>query len=275
MSDESRKKQHLIETLDDGVATLTMNRPEARNALSGEMMQSLSEAIPRLAEDPEVRVVVLTGADEAFCAGGDVKGFANADTRSKTNQKAPSFEQRVEGLRRSTEMMETLHQMPKPSIALIPGPAAGGGLSFALACDIRICVETAFFTTAFAKIAVSGDYGGSYFLTQIVGTARAKELYFSAEVITAAKALELGMVNNVFSTQEFEEKSRQFIRKIADGALIAISYMKKNLNMALNGRLSDVLDLEAQHMTRTFDTEDHKLSAKAFVEKRTPVFRGS
>ena len=109
MSDESRKKQHLIETLDDGVATLTMNRPEARNALSGEMMQSLSEAIPRLAEDPEVRVVVLTGADEAFCAGGDVKGFASADTRSKTNQKAPSFEQRVEGLRRSTEMMETLH----------------------------------------------------------------------------------------------------------------------------------------------------------------------
>ena len=99
-------------------------------------------------------------------------------------------------------------------------------------------------------------------------------LYFSAEVITAAKALELGMVNHVFSTQEFEEKSRQFIRKIADGAPIAISYMKKNLNMALNGRLSDVLDLEAHHMTRTFDTEDHKLSAKAFVEKRTPVFRG-
>ena len=275
MSDAIKEKQHLIESIDDGIATLMMNRPEARNALSGEMMNSLTEAIPRLAADPNVRVVVLTGAEDAFCAGGDVKGFANAGDNLGAKQKpSPNFEQRVEGLRRSTEMMETLHQMPKPTIALIPGPAAGGGLSFALACDIRVCVETAFFTTAFAKIAVSGDYGGSYFLTQIVGTAKAKELYFTAEIVTAGEALELGIVNRVFHTQDFQQKSRDFIRKIADSAPIALGYMKKNLNMALRGTLSDVLDLEAQHMTRTFDTDDHKLSAKAFVEKRAPVFRG-
>ena len=243
---------HLLETFDDGVATLTMNRPEARNALSGPMMAGLQEAIPRLAADPAVRVVVLTGAGGAFCAGGDVKGFASSgETPGGSNREPPSFETRVEGLRRSTEMMELLHQMPKPTLAAIPGAAAGGGLSFALACDIRIAVETAIFTTAFAKIAVSGDYGGAYFLTQIVGTAKARELYFSADVLTAREALELGLVNRVFAADEYEAAAIAYARRLADSAPIALGYMKKNLNMALRGTLSDVLDLEAQHMTRT------------------------
>ena len=264
---------HLIESFDDGVATLTMNRPEARNALSGPMMAGLSEAIPRLAADPNVRVVVLTGAGGAFCAGGDVKGFASTPADADDGDR-PSFETRVAGLRRSTEMMELLHQMPKPTLAAIPGAAAGGGLSFALACDLRIAVETAILTTAFSKIAVSGDYGGSYFLTQIVGTAKARELYFSAEVIDAATALELGMVNRVFAASEYQDQAHAYARRLADSAPIALGYMKKNLNMALRGTLSDVLDLEAQHMTRTFDTEDHKLASRAFVEKRPPKFNG-
>ena len=139
---------HLLETIDRGIATLTMNRPEARNALSPSMMAGLEEAIPRLACDPEVRVVVLTGTGGAFCAGGDVKGFAGANASGHR----PSFEDRVKGLRSSTELVQHLHEMPKPTIAVISGPAAGGGLSFALACDIRIAVETAKFTTAFSKI---------------------------------------------------------------------------------------------------------------------------
>ncbi|MCH2354951.1 MAG: enoyl-CoA hydratase [Pseudomonadales bacterium] len=261
---------HLLETIDRGIATLTMNRPEARNALSPSMMAGLEEAIPRLACDPEVRVVVLTGTGGAFRAGGDVKGFAGANASGQR----PSFEDRVKGLRSSTELVQHLHEMPKPTLAVIPGPAAGGGLSFALACDIRIAVETAKFTTAFSKIAVSGDYGGSYFLTQLVGTAKARELYFSADVIVAPEALQLGMVNQVYAEREFEEKTKAYIERLAALPPIAIEYMKKNLNKALHGSLADVLDLEADHMTRTFDTEDHLNAAKAFVEKRSPEFNG-
>ena len=261
---------HLLETIDRGIATLTMNRPEARNALSPSMMAGLEEAIPRLACDPEVRVVVLTGTGGAFCAGGDVKGFAGANASGQR----PSFEDRVKGLRSSTELVQHLHEMPKPTIAVISGPAAGGGLSFALACDIRIAVETAKFTTAFSKIAVSGDYGGSYFLTQLVGTAKARELYFSADIIVAPEALQLGMVNQVYAEREFEEKTKAYIERLAALPPIAIEYMKKNLNKALHGSLADVLDLEADHMTRTFDTEDHLNAAKAFVEKRSPEFNG-
>ncbi|MFP6796177.1 MAG: enoyl-CoA hydratase [Pseudomonadales bacterium] len=262
---------HLLETIDRGVATLTMNRPEARNALSPSMMAGLEEAIPRLASDPEVRVVVLTGAGRAFCAGGDVKGFAEAPASSS---RRPSFDDRVKGLRSSTELVRHLHEMPKPTLAVIPGPAAGGGLSFALACDIRIAVETAKFTTAFSKIAVSGDYGGSYFLTQLVGTAKARELYFSADVIFAPEALRLGMVNQVYAEEAFNEQAREYAERLAALPPMAIAYMKKNLNKALHGTLGDVLDLEADHMTRTFDTDDHRNAARAFVEKRSPEFNG-
>ena len=171
-------------------------------------------------------------------------------------------------------MVQHLHEMPKPTVAVIPGPAAGGGLSFALACDIRIAVETAKFTTAFSKIAVSGDYGGSYFLTQLVGTAKARELYFSADVIVAPEALQLGMVNQVYAEGEFEEKAQAYVERLAALPPIAIEYMKKNLNKAMRSSLADVLDLEADHMTRTFDTQDHRNAAQAFVEKRLPEFNG-
>src|SRR6202453_3189480 len=164
----------LIETFEDGVATLTMNRPEARNALTGEMLSALSEAVRRHGADPKTRVVVLTGAGNAFCAGGDVKGFA-ADTGRGAGVgqgSGPSFEQRVAGLRGGMEVVKWLHEMPKPTLAVIPGAAAGAGLSLALACDLRIAAEGAKMTTAFSKVGLAGDYGGSYFLTHLVGAAK-------------------------------------------------------------------------------------------------------
>ena len=264
---------HLIETLDDGVATLTMNRPEALNALSPEMSAGLEEAIPRLARDPSVRAVVLTGAGNAFCAGGDVKGFARAGSSSGGGS-GRRFEQRVAGLRASTEFCRALHEMPKPTLAAIPGAAAGGGLSFALACDIRIASTHAKFTTAFAKIGLAGDYGGSYFLPHLIGAAKARELYFTADVIDAEEALRLGLVNHVYDAGEFRAQVEAWARRLAQLPTIALGYMKKNLNAAERGSLAEVLDLEAQHMTRTFDTEDHRLAAQAFVEKRPPAFRG-
>ena len=267
---------HLIETVENGVATLTMNRPEARNALSAAMSAGLEEAIPRLAEDSNVRVVVLTGAGGAFCAGGDVKGFARSGSgRPRSGAGAGrSFEQRVAGLRRATEIVRCLHEMPKPTLAAIPGPAAGGGLSLALACDIRIAAASAKFTTAFAKLGLSGDYGGSFFLPRLVGAAKARELYFTAELIDAREAERIGLVNHVYGDTDFPAAVDAWKSRLADLPTTALGYMKRNLNAAVNGALGDVLDTEAEHMTRTFDTEDHRDAARAFVDKRQPKFRG-
>ena len=262
--------EHLIESHDDGVATLTMNRPEARNAMSGPMMEAMQSALPRLAADRNVRAIVLTGAGGAFCAGGDVKGFAaGAAGGGEFN-----LEQRVHGLRTGMELSRWLHEMPKPTLAVIPGPAAGAGLSLALACDLRIAVDTAKFTTAFSKIGLAGDYGGSYFLPHLVGAAKARELYFTADVISAEEALRIGLVNHVFPAVSFEADAVAFARKLANLPTVALGYMKKNLNAAERGSLGDVLDLEAMHMIRTFMTDDHKGAAKAFVEKRPPEFKG-
>lgn len=265
---------HLIETVADGVATLTLNRPEARNAMTGEMLDALSEAVPRLGADPEVRVVVLTGAGGAFCAGGDVKGFAADTGRGAGGGGGPGLEQRVAGLRRGMEVVKVLHEMPKPTVAIMPGPAAGAGLSLALACDLRFCVSTAKLTTAFSKIAVSGDYGGSYFLSKLVGSARARELYFTADVISGEQALGLGIVTKTAPPEQFAEAAQAYVRYLASLPTLAVGYMKRNLNAAETSTLSELLDLEAMHMVRTMMTEDHKSASVAFVEKRPPVFNG-
>jgi len=265
--------EHLIETFDQGVATLTMNRPEARNAMSADMMGAMSEAIPRLAEDPEVRAVVLTGAGGAFCAGGDVKGFA-ADASGTGTREPVTVEQRAAGLRAGTRISELLYEMPKPTLAVIPGATAGAGLSLALACDLRMVLDTAKITTAFSKIAASGDYGGSWFLTQLVGAAKARELYFTADVISGAEAYRLGLANKLVTAETIEQESLAYARYLAGLPTIAIGYMKKNLNTAQRGTLAEVLDTESEHMVRSMMSEDHKAAAIAFVEKRTPEFKG-
>jgi 2-(1,2-epoxy-1,2-dihydrophenyl)acetyl-CoA isomerase len=268
---------HLIESFDDGIATLTMNRPEARNALSGEMGAALEEALRRLTYDPKVRAVVLTGAGGAFCAGGDVKGFA-ADTSRGAAPAAggggAAIEARVAGLRRGMEMVKWLHEMPKPTLAVIPGAAAGAGLSLALACDLRIAATGAKLTTAFSKVGLAGDYGGSYFLSHLVGAAKARELYFTADVITGAEALALGIVNQAVPAEELPAAAAALARRLAGLPTVAIGYMKRNLNVAQHATLSEVLDLEAMHMVRTMMTDDHAQAAKAFVEKRPPAFAG-
>jgi 2-(1,2-epoxy-1,2-dihydrophenyl)acetyl-CoA isomerase len=263
----------LIERIEDGVATLTLNRPGARNALTEEMQGALQEAIPRLAGDRKVRVVVITGAGRAFCAGGDVKGFAAANASGERSEGSGfSLEQRAFGLRRASEVCRWLHEMPKPTLAVIPGAAAGAGLSIALACDLRIAAEDAKLTTAFSKVGLAGDYGGSYFLTQLVGAAKARELYFTADVITGREALALGIVNKSVPADELDAAAHAYAHYLAGLPTLAIGYMKKNLNTAQTGTLSQVLDVEATHMVRTMMTEDHKAAAAAFVAKATPVF---
>ena len=262
---------HLIETFEDGIATLTFNRPEARNALTAELIQALSAAAPRLALDPKVRAVVITGAGGAFCAGGDVKGFVASKSEGAA---VPTFDERVHSIRAGADFSRMLHEMPKPTLAVIPGAAAGAGLSIALACDMRIAADTAKLTTAFSKIGASGDYGGSYFLTKLVGPAKARELYFTADVISGAEAAALGIVNRAVPAADLAREANLLARKLAAMPTVAIGYMKKNLNMAEHGSLANVLDTESIHMVRTMQTEDHKASSLAFVEKRPPVFKG-
>jgi 2-(1,2-epoxy-1,2-dihydrophenyl)acetyl-CoA isomerase len=261
----------LEETFADGIATLTLNRPASRNSLTTEILFELAQAMPRLAQDPAVRLVVLTGKGGAFCAGGDVKGFAN---RAADNSNGPTFEQSAQTLRARMEVSRWLHEMPKPTLAVISGPAAGAGLSLALACDMRIAADDAKLTTAFSKVGLSGDFGGSYFLTQILGAAKAREMYFTAEVILGKEAARIGLVNRSVPGDQLAQAAHVYARELASLPTIAVGYMKRNLNAAMQNSLSEVLDLEAMHMIRTFETHDHKAAAVAFVEKRAPKFEG-
>jgi 2-(1,2-epoxy-1,2-dihydrophenyl)acetyl-CoA isomerase len=260
--------------IDDGVALITMNRPDRRNAFSQSMMSAMAEVLAQVEADDAVGCVVLTGAGGAFCAGGDVKGMAapppdGADGAPRSLD-AAIHRQRLN--QRATS--GRLWSMPKPTIAAIGGPAAGAGLSLALACDLRYAVPGAILTTAFARVAFAGDYGGTWFLTRLVGSGKAKELYYFSERITAEQAERLGIVNAIFPAADFEREVMARARRLAEGPSIAYRYMKENLNRAVSGELGDCMDLEVTHHVHTGLTEDHSEAARAFVEKREPLFRG-
>lgn len=259
----------LLEQVKDGVAVLTLNRPDRLNAMSRPMLDALLEALPRLAEDAAVGVVVLTGAGRGFCAGGDVKAMAEGNELG-----GQTMEERAQALRSRMETSRWLHEMPKPTIAMMRGPAAGAGLSLAMACDMRIASDTVKLGTAFARVGYSGDFGGSYYLTQLVGTAKARELYFTADLLDAQQALGLGLVNRVVADARLEEETLALASRLARGPRVAYRYMKRNMNAAETASLKDMLDLEAWNHTRTGMTEDHREAARAFVEKREPQFRG-
>ena len=260
----------LIVEKNNNTLKLTMNRPERRNALSDDMLNKMLEELNKASFDNSIRAIVLTGSENAFCAGGDVKDMASRDEDANKN-----VQQRTRDLRRVMETARLLHQITTPTIALIPGPAAGAGFSLALACDIRIASESAKLTTAFAKVGFPGDFGGSYFLTQMIGTAKARELYYLSEVLSADKALEIGIVNKVIPDNKFFEESDKIVNQIATGPSIAYRYMKTNMNIAELGDLNQSLDNEAMHQTLCRFTEDHQNATKAFVEKKKPLFTGS
>ncbi len=262
----------LLANLDAGVLTLTLNRPDARNAMSGAMNAALASQLASAELDAAVKCIVLTGAGKGFCAGGDVKGMAarGDGTVGDNTIDGAIHKQRVS--QRATA--GKLFKMPKPTIAALPGAAAGAGLSLALACDLRIMASTAIMTTAFAKVGFSGDYGGTYFLTQLVGAAKARELYFLSDRVSADEALRLGLTNWVCPPEELAKKTRELALRLANGPTIAYRYMKENLNRAMAGEVDDCLDLEATHHVHCGQSEDHREATKAFVEKREPVFKG-
>lgn len=264
--------EHLLANLEKGILTLTLNRPEARNAMSREMNMGLQAQLSAAELDPEVKCVVLTGAGQGFCAGGDVKGMAAKGDGTIGEQTIDQAIHRQRLNQRATA--GKLFKMPKPTIAAIPGPAAGAGLALALACDLRVMASSAILTTAFAKVGFSGDYGGTYFLTQLVGAAKARELYFLSDRVSAEEALRLGLANWVVAPEELAAKTREIALRLAQGPTVAYRYMKENLNRAMAGDVDECLDLEATHHIHCGQTEDHREAAKAFVEKRAPVFKG-
>ncbi|MBV8860356.1 MAG: enoyl-CoA hydratase/isomerase family protein [Mycobacterium sp.] len=264
--------EDLLAAVDDGVAVITMNRPARRNAFSNEMVEALAHVLARVETDDAVGCVVLTGAGGAFSAGGDVKAMAD---RNAGNTPAVSIDSAIHRQRLSQQATSgKLWRIPKPTIAQIPGPVAGAGLGLALACDLRYAADTAVFTTAFARVGFAGDYGGTWFLTRLVGSAKAKELYYFSERLSAAQAEALGIVNAVFSADDLQREVMERARRLAKGPSVAFRYMKENLNRAVHGGLEECMDLEATHHLHTGLTADHQEAALAFVEKREPRFRG-
>jgi 2-(1,2-epoxy-1,2-dihydrophenyl)acetyl-CoA isomerase len=260
--------------IDDGVAVITMNRPDRRNAFSPAMVSALGAVLAQVEIDEAVGCVVLTGAGGAFCVGGDVKSMA-ALPQDRGDGAGRSLDARIYRQRLNQRATSgRLWSMPKPTIAAIGGPAAGAGLALALACDMRYAVPGAVLTTAFAKVAFSGDYGGTWFLTRLVGSGKAKELYYFSERLSAEDAQRLGIVNAIFPPADFEREVMQRARRLAQGPSIAYRYMKENLNRAVSGELGDCMDLEATHHVHTGLTEDHREAAQAFMSKREPHFHG-
>jgi 2-(1,2-epoxy-1,2-dihydrophenyl)acetyl-CoA isomerase len=262
---------HLLAHIEDRVAVLTMNRPERRNAFSGEMLAGLEKALAIAEQSNDVGCIVLTGAGQGFCSGGDVKGMAESHTGGGGGGlDAAIHRQRLQ--QRATA--GRIYQMPKPVIASLPGAAAGAGLSLALACDLRIAADTAVLITAFAKVGFSGDWGGTFFMTQLIGSARARELYYLSDRLSAKEAEQLGLVNRVVSAAALEEETAALAQRIAHGPTVAYRYMKENLNRAVGGDVIECMDLEATHHVHTGLTEDHREAVKAFVAKKPPTFKG-
>lgn len=263
----------LLAELDDGLAIVTLNRPESRNALSDTLSPALRKLFRQLEDEGRARALLLTGAGTAFCAGGDVKGMGAA---ARPSADAPrSIEEVVDELRvRQETLTGALYELSIPTLAALPGPAAGAGLSIALACDLRIAAESAFVTTGFANIGLSGDYGASFFLTQLVGTAKARELFFSAQRVDARTCEQLGIVNRVVPDDALRDEALRWARELASGPTVALECMKANLDRALRSDLRSCLAHEAEGTVRTAQTEDHREAVRAFLEKRKPHFQG-
>ena len=267
--------EELLCRLEDRVAIITLNRPKKKNALSDHLTPALRQTLLDLETKREVGCILITGSGDAFCAGGDIGGMGGNTSKDEEVSARPTTEERVRALIHKQETLTLrLADHAKPTLAALPGVAAGAGLCIALACDIRVACRSAFVTTAYRNIGFSGDYGGSWLLTQLVGPSKAKELFFTGRRVQSDEALELGIFNNVFDDVSFENEALALAKQIASGPPIAIGFMKEHINRAVTGDLRSNLAMEADRLIRCAATSDHKEAVKAFMEKRTPVFTG-
>jgi 2-(1,2-epoxy-1,2-dihydrophenyl)acetyl-CoA isomerase len=252
----------------DGIATLTLNRPERLNALGDTLREDLQDALTRASEDDRVRVIVVTGAGKGFCSGGDVKAMSE---RKERGGERPLIEKVAPGRDRT---VLALRDAPKPVIAAVNGAAAGAGMNLALACDLRLASTAARFAQAFVRRGLHPDWGGTYFLPRVVGVAKAAELIWTGEIIDAAEALRLGIVSAVYPPEELMAATRALAAKIAAGPPIAIRLAKRAIYHNLESDLRQALEFETYAQNICFETEDAREGIRAFVEKRAPSFRG-
>lgn len=264
-----------------GVLTLSFDRPEVKNAIDTAGQARLLRLVHDAARHPGVKVVVLTGEGGSFCTGADVRSMGGADPDDAIAAelgRTPAWsahEARVDRLKHLARAAQLLHDMGKPTIAKLRGPAAGLGFSLALACDFRLAADNAFLISSFARIGTSGDYGGSWFLTRLVGPSRAKEIYMFCERIAAREALALGLVNRVLPDAELDAATDAFALKLAQGPTLAWRYIKDNVHAAASQTLDACLDLEARNMIRCRLSSDCEEALAAFQQKREPRFQGS
>ena len=258
----------LYET-DGAIATVTLNRPDRLNAMNKELIVAMVETMERASSDPAIRVLILTGAGRGFCAGGDLAGFADGEFKEEQ-----AIETKIADLRQSMRTSQRLRESSFVSIAAINGACAGAGLSWALACDLRYAAQSAKFSTAFLNAGLSGDFGGTFSLTQIVGTAKARELYLLSDRFSAADAERLGIVSEAVPDEDLLAHVRGKALQMADAAPVALRCIKQNLNDATKLSMSEAMDNEADRHSRCGTTEDNTEAAKAFLEKRKPSFKG-
>jgi len=256
----------------DRVAVITLNRPDARNSLSDTLTPALRTMIRTCGENPEVGALLVTGAGKAFCAGGNVKGMgANRDPKKLEM----SYEDKVADLQERQRLLTgALASVRKPTIAALPGPAVGAGLAIAMACDIRIAAQSAFISTGYLRVALSGDYGMAWLLTRLVGTSRARELMFTSEKVDATRCEQIGLVNRVVPDEALHDEAFALAKSMAEGPTLALRYMKDNLDEALQFDFATARDHEAERLIRLTTTADHKEAVQAFIEKRKPAYRG-
>lgn len=253
--------------IDQRVGVITLNNPNKMNALGDVLTPALRRTLVALEEDDRVGCVMITGADKAFCSGGDIGGMG--DSLSAPRSKQDQIEELVH---KQATLTLRLHELDKITVAALPGPAAGAGFSLALACDLRVASSSAFVTTAFKNIGLSGDYGASWFLPRLIGLARAKELYYTARRVGAEEGARLGIFNEVFPEESFREDAFAYAAAIASGPTRTYGRMKINLNRGMDQSLRDSLVLEARHLMDSGLDSESKEAIDAFLNKRAPVF---
>ncbi|HSL54215.1 MAG TPA: enoyl-CoA hydratase [Pyrinomonadaceae bacterium] len=259
--------EHIQVTATDGILTITLNRPERLNAFVGHMRRDLAEALEHAGSDRSVRVVVITGAGRAFCAGGDIAFMAELMQR----RDAEEFSRILGAGRR---VILAIRQMTKPVIASINGPASGAGCNLALACDLRIASTTATFSQSFAKVGLHPDWGGTYFLPRLVTPNKACEMFFLGESIDAAEAVRLGIVNQVVAPEELESATLQLAQRLRAAPPIALAAAKHAVYMSHASELEEMLRYETEAQLRCFESDDGHEGVHAFLEKREPKFTG-
>ncbi|MGI8734265.1 MAG: enoyl-CoA hydratase/isomerase family protein [Pyrinomonadaceae bacterium] len=259
---------HIDIAEDDGILTITLNRPDKLNALMGHMRRDLAEALEAAGSDRDVRVVVITGAGRAFCAGGDINYMAELIERRDSEE----FSRLLGSARR---VVTTIRQMTKPVIAAVNGPASGAGCNLALACDLLIASTSATFSQSFVKVGLHPDWGGTYFLPHLVTPNKACELFFLGEPIDSEEALRLGIVNRLVSPDDLASVTRELAERLRAAPPLSLAAAKQAVYMSQSAELEEMLRYETEAQLRCFESEDGREGIRAFLEKRPPRFTGN